>query len=131
MVISKHLEMEDGGQKSLALSSVELVAKEASLRAKALFRGKQAKKGPRAPRNSQLRNGITKKHKAKGNGEKNIIPVKCYSYGKKEYFARDCPEPAEVPSSNKTPKIYVYSHASIANPLPQWIVDTQATKHIL
>ena len=57
--------------------------------------------------------------------------VKCYNYEKKGQFARDCPEPAKVASSTKTPELQVCSYVFIASSFPRWIVDTGATKYIL
>jgi len=57
--------------------------------------------------------------------------VKCYNYGKKEHYARDYPEPSKVPFPTKIPYVTVCSHAFVANSVPQWIVDTGATKHMV
>jgi len=110
---------------------VALVAKGNKPKGKRPFRGKQAKKGQCAPQNSQREKGIAKKQKAKGNEDKNIARVKCYNYGKKEHYARDYPEPSKVPFPTKIPYVNVCSHACVANSLPQWIVDTGATKHMV
>jgi len=37
------------------------------------------------------------KQEEKGNGEKNIVRVKCYNYGKKCHYAQDCAEPLKIP----------------------------------
>jgi len=55
--------------------------------------------------------------------------VKCYNCGKKGHCAWNCPKLAKVPLSTETPELNVYSHAFVANSLPQWIVHTGATKH--
>ena len=116
--------MEDEHHKLLPSSSVAFVAKGRRLTSKRPFSGKQVKKGPCALQNSQPKNGIAKKQKAKANGAKNIVCVKYYNCGKKGDFARDYPKLAKAPSPTKTSKINVYSHAFIANFLTQWIVDT-------
>ena len=77
------------------------------------------------------KSGAAKKQKVKGNGDKNIARVKCYNCAKKGHFARDCPEPPRVPLSSHTPELYVCSYALVANSLPNWIVDTGASKHIV
>jgi len=75
--------MEDKRQKSLAPSSVALVAKESKPKGKSPFRGKLAKKGQHAPQNYRLGKGIAKKQKVKGNRDKSIACVKCYNCGRK------------------------------------------------
>ena len=50
---------------------------------------------------------------------------------KKGHFARDCSEPPKVPLSSHTPTLFVCSHALVANSLPNWIVDTGASKNIV
>jgi len=105
--ISKHLELEGERQKSRAPPSVALVAKESKPEGKSAFYAKQATKGPHTPQNSRPGKGIAKKHKAKGNGDKNIARVQCYNCGRKEHYARDCPKPSKVPFPTKTPDINV------------------------
>ena len=75
--ILKHLEMEDEHQKSLRPSSTTFITKGSKPKGKWPFHVKQAKKDPCAPQNSQPKNDIAMKQKAKGNGEKNIACVKC------------------------------------------------------
>ena len=125
----KHLEMEDERQKSLTPLSVAFVAKGSKPKGKTLFRGKQTKKSPRAPQNSQPKKGIAKKRKEKGNRDKNIALVKCYHCRRKWHYAWDCPEPSKLSFPTKIPDIYVCSHAFVASSLPQWNVDKRATKH--
>jgi len=55
----------------------------------------------------------------------------CYNCKKNGHNAQDCPKPANIPPSTKTPELYVCSHAFVANSFSQWIVDTWATKHIV
>lgn len=129
--ISKHLEMEEERLKQYAPSSMAFVAKGSGPRNRKPYRGKKPKKGPRPPQNSRSNAGTAKKHKTKGNGAKDMARMKCYNCGKKGHFAQDCPEPAKVPTSTNNPELYVCSHAFVANSLPQWIVDTGATKHIV
>ena len=61
----------------------------------------------------------------------NIARTKCYNYGKKGHYAWDFPEPKKVLSSTCSPELYVCSHALVANSLPNWVVDTGASKHIV
>lgn len=129
--IFKHFEMEEEHLKVYAPSSMAFVAKGLGPKGRKPYRGKKPKKGPHPPHNSRSNAGTAKKHKSKGNGAKDMARVKRYNSGKKGHFARDCPEPAKVPTSTKTPELYVCSHAFVANSLPQWIVDTGATKHIV
>jgi len=74
---------------------------------------------------------IAKKQKAKGNGEKNIAHVKCYNCVKKCHYTRDCPEPQKVLFSTLSSQLYVCSYALVDNMIPNWIVDTGASKHIV
>jgi len=130
-VISKHLEIQEERLKLYAPYSVAFVTKGLGPKGRKPYHGKKPKKGPCPSQNSRSNAGNAKKHKAKGNGANDIARVKCYNCGKRGYFARDCPEPAKVPASIKTPELYVCSHAFVANYLPQWIVDMGVTKHIV
>jgi len=130
--ISKHLEMVEKSLKLYAPPSVVFVAKGLEPKGRKPYRGKKPKKGPRHPQNSRSNAGNAKKHKAKGKGAKDIARVKYYNYGKKGHFAWDCPEPAKIPTSTKTPELlYVCFYAFVANSLPQWNINTGATKHIV
>jgi len=40
-------------------------------------------------------------------------------------------EPSKVPFPTKIPDVNVCFHTFVSNSLPQWIVDTGATKHIV
>jgi len=111
--------MEDRRQKSLAPPSVALVAKGSKPKGKRPFRGKLTKKGQYAPQNFGMGKGIAKKQKFEGNGDKSIAHVKCHNCGRKGHYAWDCPEPSKVPFPTKIVDENVYSHAFVANSLPQ------------
>ena len=57
--------------------------------------------------------------------------MKCYNCDKKGHFAQNCAEPQKVLFSTHSPELYVCSHALVANMIPNWIVDTGASKHIV
>ena len=92
--ISKHLEMEEERLKLYTLPSLAFISKGSGPKGRKPYRVNKPKKEPRPPHNSRSNAGTAKKHKAKGNGVKDIARVKCYNCGKKGYFARDCPEPS-------------------------------------
>jgi len=87
--------------------------------------------GSRPPTKGKPKGGVTKKLKAKGNGEKEVAQVKCYNYRKKRHFAWDCLKPARPPFSTYSPKFYICSHELVANSFPKWTVDTGASKYIV
>jgi len=117
--ISKHLEMEEEHIKVYTPPSVAFIATGSECRGRKPYRGNKPKKGPHPSQNSRSNGGTAKKHKAKGNKAKGRARVKYYNYGKKGHFARDCPEPAKVPLSSKTPKLFICSDVFITNSLPQ------------
>jgi len=116
--ISKHLKMEEEHLKLYVPPSVAFVAKGSGPKGRKPYRGKKPKKGPRPPHNSRSNVGATKKQKAKGHEAKDMICAKYYNYEKKGHFARDCPEPAKVPTFTKTPALYICFHAFVTNSLP-------------
>ena len=120
--------MEEERIKMYAPPSVAFIAKGSGPRGRKPYSGKKPKKGPHPSQKSRSNGGTAKKHKAKGNGAKDMARVKCYNFGRKGHFARDYSEPAKVPLSTKTPELYICSHAFIANSLPQWIVDNRGNK---
>ena len=96
-----------------------LVAKGGKTKGKRPFPGKQAKKGQHVPQSSRRGKGVAKKEKTKGNGDKSIAHAKCHNCGRKGHYAWDCPKPSEVPFSTKILDENLYSHAFVANSLPQ------------
>ena len=56
--------------------------------------------------------------------------VKCFNCQKKGHFARDYTKPKKVTNSLTFSNIRVCSHVLVAHSLPDWIVDTEATKHV-
>ncbi|KAH9618858.1 hypothetical protein KSS87_009464, partial [Heliosperma pusillum] len=126
--LAKHVEMEVERQKALSPSTpaVALAVQGTSKNNK----GKKPK-GRRPNQTPGPRGGVQKQHKAKGRKETNVARVKCYNCGKKGHFARDCSEPKKVPFLIHSHELFVCSHALVANSLPNWIVDSGASKHIV
>jgi len=129
--VQSHIEMEEECLKMLGTSHVAFVAKGNRPKGNKNNRGRQAKTGHRRTQNGKPKARIAKKQKAKGNGGINIAHVKFYNCGKKGHYARDCPEPKKVLSSTCSLELYVCSHVLVANFLPNWIVDMEASKHIV
>jgi len=131
--IQSNLEMEKERLKTFSSSNTALVAKE-NRPISNKNRSRQYKKTPSPYQKNGPKSSTAKKHKTKGNGEKNIARVKCYNCGKKlkkDHFAWDCLEPPKVPFFSYTLELYVCSNALIANSLPNWIINTRVSKHIV
>ena len=59
------------------------------------------------------------------------VKIKCYNYGKKGHFARDCKEPKKVNDlSIVVSTIYVSSFVFLTESYPLWTVDSRATDHV-
>ena len=57
--------------------------------------------------------------------------LKCYNYGKKGHFSRDCKEPKKVNDlSTVVSTIYVSSSVFFTESYPLWTVDSEATDHV-
>lgn len=63
--------------------------------------------------------------------KKNMTNVKCYNYGNKVHFARDCNEPKKVYAINVfSIAIYVLSSILLIESNLSWTVDLGATDHV-
>ena len=99
--ISKHLEMKDERQKSLAPPFVALAVRESEPKGKKAFLWQTCQERSVCRSKLPTSKGIAKKQKAKSNGEKSVARMKCYNYGRKGHYAWDCPEPNKVPLPTK------------------------------
>ena len=122
--------MEEECLKIFSSSNTALVAKGKCPRGNKNW-GRPYKKAPHRHQKSRPKSSVAKKQKAKGNGEKNIARVKCYNYGKKNHFTRDCSKPSKVPFFTHTPKVYVCSHTLVVNSFPSWILDARSSNQIV
>lgn len=77
------------------------------------------------PRNEKL-----KKHHRGMRGSKDQSKLKFYNCGKVRHFARECTEAKKVSTKHNSLITYVCSHIFVAHSIPEWIVDTGATKHV-
>jgi len=132
--ITKHLKLEDERLKAYAPPPVVLVARAGRPKGNKFKGGK--KKSLHPSKKLGPKGGIAMKQpKAKGEVKKNMARVTCYNYRKKGHYARDCPEPTQVPSSSfptdQLCELLVCSHAFVANSFPNWIVESGASKHVV
>ena len=74
--------------------------------------------------------GKIAKHQKGKCAKKDKAKIKCYNYGKKDHFTRECTKLKNVSTLNNFAITYVYAHVFVANTIPGWIVDLRATKHI-
>ena len=86
---------------------------------------KQGKNSGGGSKSTPKKNAKHLKGKKRGTNK-----VKCFNCQKKGHFARDCTKLKKVTNSLTFINILVCSHVLVAHSLPDWIVDTEATKHV-
>jgi len=115
--IQDRLKMEEKRLNMFSSSNMALVAKGNRSEGTRNSQGKHLRKVLTPSQKVGPKGGIVDKQKIKGNGEKNIVQVKCHSYCKKGRYAQTYAKPPKVLLSTNTPKLYVYPHALDANSL--------------
>ena len=129
--ISRHVELE--ADHIVANQTAQALLIEANPCKTSGFKSKKEDNG--APKHGKNSGGgsksAPKKHAKHRRGQKRgTNKVKCFNCQKKGHFACDCTEPKKVTNSLTFSNIRVCSHVLVANSLPDWIVDTRATKHV-
>ena len=86
---------------------------------------KQGKNNGEGSKSAPKKNAKHRRGKKRGTNK-----VKCFNCQKKGHFAGECTEPKKVTNSLTFSNIRACSHVLVAHSLPDWIVDTGATKHV-
>jgi hypothetical protein len=101
-------------------------------------KGKASRQGGPSTSAPKVNKGANKHKRGKRSAKKNISKVKCYNCNKLGHFACDCTEPKKVSLSLDLSSIYVCypssifvcSHVFVAKSISDWIIDTEATRHV-
>jgi transposase InsO family protein len=136
--ISRHMELEAECQEET--KSAALIAHGGQRKPNGFKRkdkGKSARQGGPSTNAPKVNKGANQ-HKHKRGAKKNISKMKWYNCNKLGHFARDCTEPKKVSLSLDLSSIYVCypssifvcSHVFVAKSISDWIIDTEATRHV-
>ena len=129
--IVRYLELEDECLQAAGISNKAYVTKSGSKKSfhkrKWKWKGSQGKKAKKSKEDKPKGNSC---QRGKRGGKKDFLKVKCYNYGQKGHFARDCVEPKNV-VFHSTRVAFVSSCVMMVDSCPLWIVNSAAIDHIV